>query len=242
MSMEDTCRTPLHEAISNKDYATAMDILEEEIVDVNALDSRHNTAMVYFLRRIRNRKRGISYMEMSTYQVFMNHSRIDLEVLSETGRSIRSYVIEMNIFELYSILFSHHKWMYEDLFLSMRYNNKEVFQFLLDYFIKNDFPLNEFDEIDRTPFEVAIECEDIYYFESLCKVHAPLSRMAVFRITMRKKQEHITLIRQYYTCSTNNDDLYSYATMKLEALDLDLDLNLNLEQEEPTLAAIELYE
>jgi hypothetical protein len=30
--------------------------------------------------------------------------------------------------------------------------------------------------------------------------------------------------------------------MKLEALDLDLDLNLNLEQEEPTLAAIELYE
>jgi hypothetical protein len=238
--MEDPCRTPLHEAISNKDYVTAMMIIEEEIVDINALDSKHNTAMVYFLRRIRNRRTEITYIELCTYHAFMNHSMIDLEVLSETERSIRSYVIEMNIFELYCILFSHHKWMYEDLFLSMRYNNKQVFQFLLDYFIKNDFPLNEFDDIDRTPFEVAIECEDIYYFESLCKVHAPLSRMAIFRITMRKKQEHITLIRQYYACSTNDDDLYAYATMKLEALDLDL--NLNLEQEESNLTAIELYE
>jgi hypothetical protein len=240
--MEDTCRTLLHEAISNKDYVTAIDILEEEIVDVNALDWKHNTAMVYFLRRIRNRRTEISNIELCTYHAFMNHKKIDLEVLSETQRSIRSYVIEMNIFELYSILFSHHKWMYEDFFLSMRYNNKQVFQFLLDYFIKNEFPLDEFDEIDRTPFEVAIECEDIYYFESLCKVHAPLSRMAIFRITMRKKQEHITLIRQYYAGSTNEDDLYSYATMKLEALDLDLNLNLELEQEEPNLTAIELYE
>ena len=238
--MEDTCRTPLHEAISNKDYVTTMDILEEEIVDVNAIDWKHNTAMVYFLRRIRNRRLGISYMELCTYLAFMNHSKIDLEVLSETERSIRSYVIEMNIFELYSILFSRHKWMYEDFFLSMRYNNKEVFQFLLDYFIQNEFPLDEFDDIDRTPFEVAIECEDIYYFESLCKVHAPLSRMAIFRIIMQKKQEHITLIHQYYTSSTNNDDLYAYATLNREAFDLDLDLDFG--QHEPNLTAIELYE
>ena len=91
--MEDACRTTLHEAISNKDYVTAIDILEEEIVDVNALDSKHNTAMVYFLRRIRNRRTGISHMELYTYHAFMNHNKIDLEILSETQRCIRSYVI-----------------------------------------------------------------------------------------------------------------------------------------------------
>jgi hypothetical protein len=240
MSIEDTSRTPLHGAISNKDYITAIRIIEEEIVDVNALDSKHNTAMVYFLRRIRNRKTVISYIEIRTYIAFMNHSKIDFEIVSETGRSIRSYVIEMNMFELYSILFSHHKWMYEDLFLSMRYNNKEVFQFLLDYFIHSKFPLDEFDDIDRTPFEVAIECDDIYYFEALCKVHAPLSRMAIFRIMMRKKQEHITLIRQYYDGSTNDEDLFAYATVNVE--DLDFDFNLDLEQVEPKQAVIELYE
>ena len=130
MDILEKCRTPLHWTILYKEYDEALSIVKDGSVDINEIDYRHNTAMVYLLRKLRELRRletKPNEKQIMLYEAMIIHPSIDLEQTSESGKSIREYIIDCKIPELYDIIFQHTKWIYDDLMTSIMFDNKYVF-------------------------------------------------------------------------------------------------------------------
>jgi hypothetical protein len=190
-------RPPLHDAIIHKRYEEALSLLEQGSVDVNELDFVHNMAIIYLLRRLRHYKGFTNYVyEMEIYQKMFQYP-INLDMTSENDKTVRYYIIDTQLFQLYKILFDHHRWICEDLSTAIRCENKEVFMLLFDAFQKRGISFDEENEDELKPLDVSIHCKDMFYCQQLVELCHPHSlRIAYFRAEMGKLPEHLAILKQ----------------------------------------------
>jgi hypothetical protein len=190
-------RPPLHDAIIHKRYEEALSLLEEGSVDVNELDFVHNMAIVYLLRRLRHHKGFTNYIyEMEIYRKMFQYP-IHLDKISESEKTVRYYIIETKLFQLYKILFDHHRWVCEDLSTAIRCENKEVFMLLFDEFQKRGISFDEENEDELKPLDVSVHCNDVFYCQQLAKLCDPHSlRLASFRAEMGQMNEYLSVLKQ----------------------------------------------
>jgi len=190
-------RPPLHDAIIHKRYEEALSLLEQGSADVNELDFVHNMAIIYLLRRLRHYKGFTHYVyEMEIYRKMFQYP-INLDKTSESDKTVRYYIIETQLFQLYKILFDHHRWICEDLSTAIRCENKEVFMLLFDAFQKRGISFDEENEDELKPLDVSIHCNDVFYCQQLaelCDQHS--LRLASFRAEMCQSPEHLAIIKQ----------------------------------------------
>lgn len=191
-------RPPLHDAIIHKRYEEALILLYDGKVDVNELDFVHNMAIIYLLRRIRRHKGFTNYLyEIEIYKTMFDYP-IDLDRESESGRTVREYIMETGIFELYQILFHHHRWIYHDLSTAISYKNKEVFVLLVDTFKEREICFDDTNDDELTALDVSIYCEDVFYCQYLSELcHSQTCRLAYFRAKISNKQEHLAILKPY---------------------------------------------
>lgn len=204
MDILEKCRTPLHWTILYKEYDDALIILKDRSVDINALDHRHNTAMVYLLRKFRELRRletKPNEKQMMLYEAMIVHPEIDLKQTSDSGKSIREYIIDCKIPELYDIIFQHTKWIYEDLMTSITFDNKYVFLMLLEYYKSKKISINEWNEDNMTALECSLWNEDLFYCEALCQAGAlDEGGKCMYFAELREQVEHRRIMEKY-NCS-----------------------------------------
>lgn len=190
-------RPPLHDAIINKRYEEALLLLEEGNLDVNELDFVHNMAIVYLLRRLRHHKGFTNYLyEMEIYRKMFQYP-IDLNMTSGSDKKIRYYIIETKLFELYKVLFDHHRWICEDLSTAIQCENKEVFMLLFDEFQTRGISFDEENEDELKPLDVSVHCKDVFYCQQLVEQCDPRSlRFASFRAEIGQMHEHLLVLKQ----------------------------------------------